>query len=357
MAKPMPRAEIMDILRQGVAIPASPLALDDDRRWDQRHQAAVYRYYATVEAGGIAVGVHTTQFEIRDPEHALFEPVLRFAAAELDALERIEKRPLIRIAGACGLTEQATAEAGLARDLGYDAVLLSLAAFKGAEEAEIIRHCEAVAERAPLVGFYLQPGVGGRVLSYGFWRRFAEIDNVVAIKIAPFDRYKTVDVLRAVADAGRAGDIAIYTGNDDNIIADLASPFEFTAQDGSTVRMDIVGGLLGQWSNWTGCMTVLLDEIHAAKKDGAIPLELLVRNGQLTDANAVVFDAANGFAGCIPGINEVLRRQGLLASAACLDPALQLSPGQAEELDRVQRSYPWLLDDDFVEAHLSDWLS
>ncbi len=356
MTNPMPPEESLRVLREGTVIPASPLALDGQRKWDKRHQAAVYRYYAAAGSGGIAVGVHTTQFEIRDPEHGLFEPLLRFAAEEIDGLSKHHGRRIVRIAGVCGRTEQATGEAALASELGYDAVLLSLAALGGVPEQDVLAHCKAVAERAPVVGFYLQPSVGGRHLSYDFWRRFADIPNVVAIKAAPFDRYRTIDVLRAVAESGRAGEISMYTGNDDNIIADLLSPFEFETSDG-TKRVDIVGGLLGQWSVWTYSFVNLLSRIHCAKAADSIPPGLLIRNGQLTDANAAVFDAANAFAGCIPGINEVLRRQGLLPSANCLDPALCLSPGQAEELDRVQRAYPWLPDDEFVKAHLAQWLS
>ena len=356
MKNPMPPEESLRVLREGTVIPASPLALDEQRNWDKRHQAGVYRYYAAAGSGGIAVGVHTTQFEIRDPGHGLFEPLLRFAAEEIDALSKYHSRRIVRIAGACGHTEQATAEASLASELGYDAVLLSLAALSGVPEQDVLAHCRAVAERAPLIGFYLQPSVGGRHLSYDFWRRFADIQNVVAIKIAPFDRYRTIDVLRAVAESGRDEEISLYTGNDDNIIADLLTPFEFDTPAG-TRRVDIVGGLLGQWSVWTYSFVMLLEEIRRAKENEHAHLDLLVRNGELTDANAAVFDAANGFAGCIPGINEVLRRQGLLPSANCLDPALCLSPGQSEELDRVQRAYSWLPDDEFVQNHLADWLS
>jgi len=297
----------------------------------------------------LAVGVHTTQFAIREPKHGLFHPVLDLVADELD---RVARPAFVRIAGVCGPTHQALAEARLARELGYHAGLLSLGALGHESEVRLLEHSRAVAEVLPVVGFYLQPSVGGRVLPFSFWRRFAAIGQVVAIKIAPFNRYQTIDVVRAVIEAGR-GDIALYTGNDDNIIPDLITPFRF----GTTERR-IVGGLLGQWAVWTRTAVSLLEECHrVVEQGGAVPADLLRRHVELTDANAAIFDAANQFAGCIPGIHEVLRRQGLFSGTACLDPAETLSPGQAEEIDRVCRAYPHLADDVFVREHLDRWLA
>lgn len=342
-------ADLRRHLLAGQAIPALPLALDRRRRWSERRQRAVLRYYIDAGAGGMAVGVHSTQFEIREPKHGLYEPVLALASETAAAWCRAG-RAFIRIAGVCGRTPQALREAEIARRHGYDAALLSLTAWRTAPEAAILRHCARVAERLPLIGFYLQPAVGGRVLSYRFWRAFAEIPNVVAIKMAPFNRYQTLDVIRAVLDSGR-DDIALYTGNDDNIIIDLLTPFGTGKH-----RRFVVGGLLGQWGVWTQKAVQLLDEIKQARTGRALDANWLVRNAGLTDANAAVFDAANGFAGCLPGIHEILRRQGIFETTACLDPHERLSPGQAEELDRVIRSYPWLVDDTFVAANLHRWL-
>ena len=314
-------------LLKGMVIPAHPLALNANRQLDEARQRGLTRYYARSGAGAIAVGVHTTQFTIRD--HKLLEPVLKMA---------IEEWPRLAIAGVCGAAKQATAEATLARDLGYHAGLLSLAALREATEDELIQHAQTIAGIIPVIGFYLQPAVGGRVLSYRFWRRFAEIENVVAIKVAPFHRYQTIDVMRAVAESGRAGEIAIYTGNDDNIINDLLTVYDF---NGVQIRM--VGGLLGQWAVWTERAVQILDEIHAIQ--GNIPAHLLTLNAQWTDANAAIFDVANHFHGCIAGIHEVLRRQGLLDGIWCLDPNETLGPGQLEEIDRVLRAYPHLQDE------------
>lgn len=344
--------EKLSLLRKGTVIPASPLALDKNRRFEERYQRAVYRYYAAAGAGGIAVGVHTTQFEIREPHVGLFKPVLQLAAEELASCEKSRGKPLLRIAGVCGETKQALAEAELARELNYDAVLLSLAALKETRIDAMVEHCQQVAGVMPLIGFYLQPAVGGRVLPYSFWRRFAEIENVVAIKIAPFNRYQTIDVVRAVGEAGRAGEITLYTGNDDSIVADLVTPFSAYVK-GTKQTLRIKGGLLGQWCVYTKAMVELLDEIHSAKEASH---DLLQRGMELTDTNAAVFDAANQFAGVIPGINEVLRRKGLLPTNLCIDKSLSLSPGQAEELDRVERAYPWLLDDEFIERNRDEWL-
>jgi dihydrodipicolinate synthase/N-acetylneuraminate lyase len=341
-------------LRRGLVIPAHPLALDVNGAFDERYQRALTRYYAAAGAGGLAVGVHTTQFAIRDPRIGLFEPVLSLAREEMDRADRAREFALVRIGGICGATAQALAEAEALVRHGYHAGLLSLAALRDASDAELIAHCTRVAERVPLVGFYLQPSVGGRPLAYSFWRRFVEIPNVVSIKIAPFNRYQTLDVVRALADSGRR-DVALYTGNDDNIVGDLITPFRFDARTDSP-ELRIVGGLLGHWAVWTRGARMLLQECHAAVAGAQVPTTLLRIAAQVTDANAAFFDAANGFAGCIAGINEVLRRQGLLASARCLDPHETLSPHQAEDIERVCRAYPHLSDDDFVAAHLEEWL-
>jgi hypothetical protein len=347
-------ANVVASLQSGRVIPAHPLALDADGRFDEQRQRALTRYYAAAGSGGLAVGVHTTQFAIRDPAIGLFEPVLTIAAEEMDRADARRTEPLIRIGGICGRTEQALYEADLLARLGYHAGLLSLAAMADADDAALVAHCAAVGARMPLIGFYLQPSVGGRPLSYAFWRRFAEIPAVVAIKIAPFNRYQTLDVIRAVIDAGR-DDIALYTGNDDAIVADLVTPFRF-AVDGGLVERRIVGGLLGQWAVWTRSAVSLLDECQAAARSGEVPAALLRRGIEITDANAAFFDAAHGFAGCIAGIQEVLRRQGLVRSARCLGADEVLSPGQAAEIDRVCRGYPHLADDAFVRDNLDEWL-
>jgi hypothetical protein len=344
-----------EVLRQGVVIPASPLALNAQRRWDERRQRALWRYYIAAGAGGIAVGVHTTQFAIRDPKIGLFRPLLELANEEFDRADATRHQPLVRIAGVCGDTPQALYEAELAREMGFHAGLLSLSALKEADDDTLIAHCRQVAEVIPLVGFYLQPAVGGRVLSYRFWRRFAEIENVVAIKIAPFNRYQTLDVVRAIAEAER-DDIALYTGNDDNIVLDLLTPYRFTVGS-KQVERRIVGGLLGHWAVWTKRAVELLERCHAVAREQTIPADLLRLAVEVTDCNAAFFDAANGFRGCIAGIHEVLRRQGLLEGIWCLDPNETLSLGQAEEIDRVYRSYQHLNDDAFVAEHLHEWLS
>lgn len=338
-------------LLAGQVIPALPLALSRARRWDESRQRAVVRYYVDAGAGGLAVGVHSTQFAIRDAKIGLYEPVLTLAADTARArLGADAPRPFVLIAGLCGRTPQACREAALAKRHGYHAGLLSLGAWARDDDRAVLQHCRAVAREIPLIGFYLQPAVGGRVFSYEFWRAFAEIPQLVAIKIAPFHRYRTIDVVRAVLESGR-DDVALYTGNDDNIIGDLLTPFEF----GGRTR-HIVGGLLGQWGVWTERAVALLAEIKHARTAEAFAGGWLTRNAALTDANAALFDAAHTFAGCLPGIHEVLRRQGLFATTACLDPHEKLSPGQAREITRVSRAYPWLVDDDFVAKNLSRWL-
>ncbi len=369
-------------LGAGLVIPACPLALNARRELDERRQRALLRYYIDAGAGGLAVGVHTTQFAIRQPKVGLFKPVLELAAEELRSSRRKEAHSTksevrklksqfpsregpgvgsfaalpIGIAGVCAKTKQATTEAALARELGYHAGLLSLGTLQDASDDELLVHCRTVAEIIPLVGFYLQPAAGGRVLPYAFWRRFAEIGNVVAIKIAPFDRYQTLDVIRAVAEAGRE-DIALYTGNDDNIVIDLVTPFRFNV-GGKIVERRIVGGLLGHWAVWTKKAVELHAECrHIAMTGQPVPLELLKLAVEVTDANAAFFDPAHDFAGCIPGIHEVLRRQGLLEGIWCLDPNEILSPGQREEIDRVSCAYPHLNDDEFVAQHRDEWFS
>lgn len=343
-------ADVLATLRRGVAIPANPLALDSERRFDHRRQRALTRYYIDAGSGGLAVGVHTTQFEIRDV--GLYEPVLKLAAETMDDWS---DRPLVRVAGLVGRTEQAVAEATIARDLGYHAGLLSLAAWKGASDDEIIEHCRRVAEEIPLVGFYLQPAVGGVPLGTGFWRRFAEIENVIAIKMAPFNRYRTLDVIHGVVAAGAEAKISLYTGNDDHIVADLVTPFT-VMRDGEPVIVRIVGGLLGHWSVWTKAAVDVLERCKAAAAGDAVSADILSLDSQVTDCNAAVFDVANDFAGCIPGCHEILRRQGLLEGTWCLNPDEVLGPGQAAELDRVSAAYPHLTDDAFVAANLERWL-
>jgi dihydrodipicolinate synthase/N-acetylneuraminate lyase len=337
------------LLRGGTVIPAHPLALTAARRLDERRQRALTRYYLDAGAGGIAVGVHTTQFGIRSPRVGLFRPVLELAARTVDEWEAGRRRRVVRVAGIIGPTRQAVAEAEIAAGLGYQLGLLGLGAMARATDRELIVHARRVGEVIPLMGFYLQPAVGGRRLSYDFWRRFVELPSVVAIKIAPFNRYDTLDVVRAVADAGQAGRIALYTGNDDSIVADLLTGYP------GGVRM--VGGLLGHWAFWTRQAVRLharLRRISIAR--GPIPPALLRLGAEITDANGAIFDAANRFRGCIPGIHEILRRQGLLAGRWCLDPEEELSPGQAREIDRVCRAYPHLVDDPFVRERLDGWM-
>jgi len=344
-------AEVTRALREGCVIPAQPLALTAERKFDPVRQRALTRYYVDAGVGGLAVGVHTTQFEIRDV--GLYEPVLSLA---MEAARAWTDRPLVMIAGVVGRTDQAIREARTAVDLGYHAGLLSLAAFKGAGTDEIIDHCRRVADEIPLVGFYLQPAVGGLQLDAEFWRRFCEIDNVVAIKAAPFNRYRTIDVMRGLVEAGAEDRITLYTGNDDHIVLDLAIPFTIP-RDGVPVTVRFRGGLLGHWSVWTRGAVQMLDRIKAAVAAGQIPDEILALDARVTDCNAAFFDVANDFHGCIAGCHEVLRRQGLLEGIWCLNPNETLSPGQAEEIERVCRTHADLADDDFVTENLQRWLS
>lgn len=335
-------------------IPAHPLALTAARKLDERRQRALTRYYVAAGAGGLAVGVHTTQFEIRKPEFALYEPVLRLA---YEVMEAEATNGFVKVAGISGNTQQAVSEATLASDIGYDVGLVSLAAMKNADDATLIDHCRAVADVMPVMGFYLQPAVGGRILPYSFWREFAEIKGVVAIKMAPFNRYQTLDVLRGVAESGRADQISLYTGNDDNIVVDLLTRFRF-ATEKKPVELEFAGGLLGHWAVWTSGAVDQLQRCQEIKERRAgIPDEMLTLAAEVTDCNAAFFDAANGFAGCIAGIHEVLRRQGLLEGTWCLNAEEGLSPGQKEEIDRVYATYPHLNDDRFVKENLDRWLS
>jgi dihydrodipicolinate synthase/N-acetylneuraminate lyase len=347
-------------LLQGHVLPACPLALTARRTLDERHQRALLRYYLAAGAGGLAVGVHTTQFAIHTPQVGLYRPVLELASETA----RTSEPGAILVAGLVGDTEQALREAEIAASLGYRCGLLSLSAFKGANLDAILAHCRRVAEAIPLFGFYLQPAVGGRVLPYAFWRRFCEIERIVAIKIAPFDRYKTLDVARAVADSergpGSAREIALYTGNDDNIVGDLLTEFRFEGNVNAHpthAGLHVVGGLLGHWAVWTRRAVELLERCKRARERRQIPESLLTLGAQVTDCNAALFDAMNGYAGCIAGLHEVLRRQGLLAGRWCLDPEEDLSPGQLAEIDRVYAAYPHLNDDAFVAAHLDEWLN
>lgn len=349
--------EVLSAFRQGVVIPAMPLALHSDRTLDLPHQKAVLRYYIDAGVGGIAVGVHSTQFEIREPKHNLFQKVLGIASAEIDSWCAKRGRKILKVAGICGKTEQALTEVRFAREAGYHACLLSLTALKNDSIETMLQHCARIAEELPVIGFYLQPAVGGRVLPYAFWRKFVEIENILAIKVAPFNRYQTFDVVRALAEAGKAESIPLYTGNDDSIVTDLLTPYVVqTAKGPTTVRF--TGGLLGHWGVWTQEAVKLLEQLKKARSGNApLPAELLTLAAEVTDVNAVVFDAANAFRGCIPGIHEMLRRQGLLEGTWCLNPEEVLSPGQSEEIDRINRSYPHLSDRDFTTAHLQEWLA
>ncbi len=353
-----PRLDVRVIhsLQTGVVIPAHPLALDSRRRLDERRQLALSRYYCAAGAGGLAVGVHTTQFAIREPAVGLYEPVLRLALHAMLSHEKKNGTRLVRVAGICGKTRQALREAQLARETGYDLGLLSLGAMRDASETELIGHCRVISEVIPLFGFYLQPAVGGRPLSYSFWRMFLDIENVHAIKVACFNRYQTLDVVRALADSGRQDHVSLYTGNDDSIVVDLLCGYRLRGAQGGT-EIHFAGGLLGHWAVWTLRAVQLLEQVRNCRRSGGQDaLALLDRAAEITDANAAFFDTAHQFAGCIAGLHEVLRRQGLLAGRWCLDPEEDLSPGQLEEIDRVYRSYPHLNDDDFVARNLDRWL-
>lgn len=343
-------AEALDKFRNGCVIPAHPLALDENRHLDKIHQRALSRYYLDAGSGGMAVGVHTTQFAIRDV--GLYEPVLRLAAVE--AADWVPHTPFM-VAGVVGKTTQAVGEAKLAVSLGYHSALLGLGAFGNASEDDLIEHCHHVEKVIPIIGFYLQPAVGGRDLSFQFWRRFSQIENVVGIKIAPFNRYKTLDVVRGLVASGALDRITLYTGNDDHIVGDLLTPFPVLI-DGKAQTVRIRGGLLGHWSVWTQKAVTLLDEVAALPSSGQIDQSWWTRDAAVTDANAAFFDAANNFRGVIAGLHEVLRRQGLLNNILCLDPTEHLGPGQMDEIDRVYEQYPDMNDDPFVQENLQRWM-
>jgi dihydrodipicolinate synthase/N-acetylneuraminate lyase len=347
--------EILTSFNNGVVIPALPLALNSKRKLDERRQRALIRYYLDAGAGGIAVAVHTTQFAIRQPEIGLYSPLLDIANEEFNKYNSETRKHIIRIAGVVGRTDQALKEARLALDHGFHAVLLSVAAFKDSSNEEIIDHCRAIAEVIPVIGFYLQPAVGGRKLDVNFWREFAQIKNVIAIKIAPFNRYQTLDVVRGVIESGQADNIALYTGNDDNILVDLLSEFRI-AYGTNVISKRIAGGLLGHWAVWTKSAVNLLKAVHGGEFE-IDPKQWLALANKITDCNAAFFDAANNFAGCIVGLHEVLRRQGLLEGLWTLDPSEVLSPGQNEEIDRVYSAYPELNDDEFVAENIDRWMS
>jgi hypothetical protein len=344
-------------LLDGLVIPAHPLALTPERKLDERRQRGLTRYYLAAGAGGIAIGVHTTQFAIRDPRHGLYEPLLELTAGEIGAHERRTGARIVKVAGVVGPTAPALREAELAVRHGYDAALLGLGWAKDRTVDDILRHCREVAEVLPLFGFYLQPAAGGIPLPAGFWARFLEIANVVAVKVAPFNRYHTIDVVRPLAQSGRRDEVALYTGNDDSIVADLVTPFAFDV-NGRRVEVRFRGGLLGHWACWTGAAVELHNRIKAVVRlGGAVPAEILRTGVEVTDMNAAVFDVANAYRGCIAGVHAVLERQGLLAGRWCLDPAEDVSPGQLGEIDRVVRAYPHLVDDAFVAANRDRWLS
>lgn len=349
---------LIDKLRSGCVIPAHPLALKSDSKLDERRQKALTRYYLASGAGGLAVGVHTTQFAIHDSKIGLYQPVLELAGETARKFaESTDFSEPVMIAGIVGDTENAVKEARLAAEMGYHLGLLSLTALKGKSINELIDHAGQVAEVIPIMGFYLQEVISQMVLPVEYWRKFVEIPNVLAIKIAPFNRYQTLDVLEAVAHSGRSGEIALYTGNDDNIISDLLTRYEFNV-DGHPVSLRIVGGLLGQWACWTKRAVEYLTRIkNICESEIAIPQQMLTLANQLTLANKAIFDADNHFAGCIPGISYVLKQQGLLEEVKTLNPHEQLSPDQAAKIDRIRSNYPQLTDDDFVKENIHKWLS
>ncbi|WP_221565884.1 dihydrodipicolinate synthase family protein [Alkalihalobacillus sp. TS-13] len=346
--------KVKKLLHEGTVIPAHPLALNDGRKLDEKRQRMLTQYYTASGAGGIAVGVHTTQFEIRDKGIDLYEPVLRLAVEEVEKV--MQGQPFIKVAGVAGPTSQGLKEAETAKNLGYDLALVSMGGLSDLDEKTHLERVRTISEVIPVFGFYLQPAVGGRVFSYDFWRKFAEIPNLYAIKLAPFDRYHTSDVVRAVCESSRGKEIALYTGNDDNIVGDLLTEYRFEINR-RIVTKQIVGGLLGQWAVWTSKAVELLSQVKKARSQGVIPVDLLTLGAELTDANSALFDPVNGFKGSIAGINEVLRRQGLLQTNLCLNPKERLSPGQATEIDRIYRQHPHLQDDSFVAENVTKWCS
>ncbi|UCF96380.1 MAG: dihydrodipicolinate synthase family protein [Spirochaetaceae bacterium] len=355
---PQPPERIVKALRTGMVIPAHPLALKEDKTLDERHQKALSRYYLDAGAGGLAVGVHTTEFAIHDPKIGLYRPVLELAMETVRGWQPLipASDPPLMVAGVIGATAQAVREAETARELGYHMGLLGLGALKEASDDQLVDHARKVAGVLPIMGFYLQPAVGGRILSERFWRRLAEIPNLVAIKMAPFNRYYTLTVIRAVAAAGRAGEVALYTGNDDSILVDLLTRFEIALDQGSAA-MEIVGGLLGHWAYWTTRAVEQLEQVRGAKRNGAVPAQLLTLAAQVTESNGAIFDPENDFRGCISGILYVLASSGLISGVNPLGAGERLSSGQAKKIDAVMTRYPHLTDHQFVRENLDRWLA
>lgn len=344
----------LGILKKGTVIPATPLVLDENRKIDEKGIRLLMKYYLNCGVGGIATAVHTTQFEIRKPEIALFDPILKIVSEEIDGFEKKNNKVIVKVAGVCGAAEQAVREAETAKKYGYDAVLLSPGGLNSLSEAELIERTARVAEIMPVIGFYLQTAVGGRVFSYDYWEKICATENVAAIKCASFNRYQTLDVVRAAAMSERSGEITLYTGNDDNIVIDLLTEYSFD-KNGKTVKRGFDGGLLGHWSVWTKKAVEIFNRIKKEKGKEAVSKEMLTLAAQVTDSNGAFFDTANNFSGCIPGLHEVLRRQGLMKNIYCLNPEETLSKGQAEEIDRVYRAYPHLNDDKFIADNIEAW--
>ena len=344
----------LEILKSGTVIPATPLALDENRNFDEYSQRLLMKYYLNCGVGGIATAVHSTQFEIRDPEVQLFEPILKLVSDEIADFENKTGKVIVKVAGVCGKTEQAVKEAELAKKYGYDAVLLSPGGLNDLPENELIERTKAVAAVMPVIGFYLQTAVGGRRFSYNYWQQICEIPNVVAIKAAPFNRYMSLDVARAAALSSRSDEITLYTGNDDNIVIDLLTTYKFDV-DGKHYEKGFEGGLLGHWSVWTKRAVELFEKCKQEKGKDSISAEMLSLANAVTDSNAVLFDGANGFAGCIPGLHYVLKKQGLMKTLNCINPNEVLSCGQAEEIERIYDMYPSLVDDDFVKENIESW--
>ena len=344
----------LEILKKGTVIPATPLVLDENRKIDEKGIRLLMKYYLNCGVGGIATAVHTTQFEIRKPEIALFDPILKIVSEEIDGFEKKNNKVIVKVAGVCGAAEQAVREAETAKKYGYDAVLLSPGGLNSLSEEELIERTARVAEIMPVIGFYLQTAVGGRVFSYDYWEKICATENVAAIKCASFNRYQTLDVVRAAAMSERSGEITLYTGNDDNIVIDLLTEYSFD-KNGKTVKRGFDGGLLGHWSVWTKKAVEIFNRIKEEKGKEAVSKEMLTLAAQITDSNGAFFDTANNFSGCIPGLHEVLRRQGLMKNIYCLNPEETLSKGQAEEIDRVYRAYPHLNDDKFIADNIEAW--
>ncbi len=348
--------EALKILKQGTVIPAIPLALDENRRFDVKGQKLLINYYSDCGVGGIAAAVHTTQFEIREPKYNLFEPVLRTVSEEISEYEQRNGKIIVKVAGVCGENKEAVREAETAKKYGFDAVLLSPGGLNEKSEEYMIERTRAVAEIMPVIGFYLQTACGGRQFSYDYWRQICEIPNVAAIKCASFNRYQTLEVVRAAAMSSRCSDITLYTGNDDNIVIDLLTKYRF-AKDGKIIEKGFDGGLLGHWSVWTKRAAELFERLKQEKDKPHISPELLTLAAEVTDTNSAFFDTAHNFKGCIAGLHEILRRQGLMQNIYCLNPDETLSEGQLDELDRVCGMYPHLNDDEFVRKNLEKWKS